>query len=327
MNGFREALEKLRSPYVEELRNWIDKEIDGIYKIKSKKLQEAKDGKKFLLLTLEDRTGSVRAVDWYNAEANDEKLQVGHVVNVRGKVVYFEERIQINVLNEQDAIKKLSENEYDIERFVKSAENVEEMYKSVLRLIDTIRDEDYKTILQRFFVEDKNFVKMFKSSPAGMRIHHAYKGGLLEHSLSVAKLVDSVCRIYNQLDRDLLVTGALLHDIGKVKEYVVNSNGIEVTTEGELVGHIVIGIEMLAQKARGISYEKFLKLKHLIASHHGEFEWGSPVLPKTPEALVLHFIENMDSKINRVMQIIDKEDKEKDWSEYDSNLSRRFFLK
>jgi len=327
VNGFREALEKLRSPYVEELRNWIDKEIDGIYKIKSKKLQEAKDGKKFLLLTLEDRTGSVRAVDWYNAEANDEKLQVGHVVNVRGKVVYFEERIQINVLNEQDAIKKLSENEYDIERFVKSAENVEEMYKSVLRLIDTIRDEDYKTILQRFFVEDKNFVKMFKSSPAGMRIHHAYKGGLLEHSLSVAKLVDSVCRIYNQLDRDLLVTGALLHDIGKVKEYVVNSNGIEVTTEGELVGHIVIGIEMLAQKARGISYEKFLKLKHLIASHHGEFEWGSPVLPKTPEALVLHFIENMDSKINRVMQIIDKEDKEKDWSEYDSNLSRRFFLK
>uniref|UniRef100_A0A7C4RX54 HD domain-containing protein n=1 Tax=Fervidobacterium pennivorans TaxID=93466 RepID=A0A7C4RX54_FERPE len=327
MNGFREALEKLRSPYVEELRNWIDKEIDGIYKIKSKKLQEAKDGKKFLLLTLEDRTGSVRAVDWYNAEANDEKLQVGHVVNVRGKVVYFEERVQINVLNDQDAIKKLSENEYDIERFVKSAENVEEMYKSVLRLIDTIRDEDYKTILQRFFVEDKNFVEMFKNSPAGMRIHHAYKGGLLEHSLSVAKLVDSVCRIYNQLDRDLLVTGALLHDIGKVKEYVVNSNGIEVTTEGELVGHIVIGIEMLAQKARGISYEKFLKLKHLIASHHGEFEWGSPVLPKTPEALVLHFIENMDSKINRVMQIIDKEDKEKDWSEYDSNLSRRFFLK
>lgn len=327
MNGFREALEKLRSPYVEELRNWIDKEIDGIYKIKSKKLQEAKDGKKFLLLTLEDRTGSVRAVDWYNAEANDEKLQVGHVVNVRGKVVYFEERVQINVLNEQDAIKKLSENEYDIERFVRSAENVEEMYKSVLRLIDTIRDEDYKTILQRFFVEDKNFVEMFKSSPAGMRIHHAYKGGLLEHSLSVAKLVDSVCRIYNQLDRDLLVTGALLHDIGKVKEYAVNSNGIEVTTEGELVGHIVIGVEMLAQKARGISYEKFLKLKHLIASHHGEFEWGSPVLPKTPEALVLHFIENMDSKINRVMQIIDKEDKEKDWSEYDSNLSRRFFLK
>jgi len=327
VNGFREALEKLRSPYVEELRNWIDKEIDGIYKIKSKKLQEAKDGKKFLLLTLEDRTGSVRAVDWYNAEANDEKLQVGHVVNVRGKVVYFEERVQINVLNDQDAIKKLSENEYDIERFVKSAENVEEMYKSVLRLIDTIRDEDYKTILQRFFVEDKNFVEMFKNSPAGMRIHHAYKGGLLEHSLSVAKLVDSVCRIYNQLDRDLLVTGALLHDIGKVKEYVVNSNGIEVTTEGELVGHIVIGIEMLAQKARGISYEKFLKLKHLIASHHGEFEWGSPVLPKTPEALVLHFIENMDSKINRVMQIIDKEDKEKDWSEYDSNLSRRFFLK
>nr|AAB68787.1 orf; similar to the Staphylococcus aureus CBF1 factor encoded by the sequence presented in GenBank Accession Number U21636 [Fervidobacterium islandicum] len=308
------------------LRGRIDKEIDGIYKIKSKKLQESKDGKKFLLLTLEDRTGSVRAIDWYNAESNDEKLQVGHVVNVRGRVVYFEERVQINVLNEQDAVRRLSENEYDIERFVKSVENVDEMYKSLLRLIDTIRDEDYKTILQRFFVEDKNFVEMFKSAPAGMRIHHAYKGGLLEHSLNVAKLVDSICKIYGQLDRDLLVTGALLHDIGKVKEYMVNYNGIEVTTE-ELMGHIVIGVEMLSQKAKGIPYEKLLKLKHLIASHHGEFEWGSPVLPKTPEALVLHFVENMDSKVNRVMQIIDKEDREKSWSEYDSNLSRRFFLK
>lgn len=326
MNNFREALGKL-FPYVEELKNYIDREIDGVFKVKSKRLQETKDGKKFLLLTLEDRTGNVRAVDWYNAENNDQLIQVGNVVSVKGKVVYFEDKVQINLSNAQNTLKVLSENEYDIERFVDSLKNTEELFKSLLRLIDTVHDDDYKSILNRFFVEDRNFVEMFKCVPAGLRIHHAYKGGLLEHSLNVAKLVDNVCKIYSQLDRDLLVTGALLHDIGKVREYTISQKGIEVTTEGELLGHIVMGVEMLIQKSRGIPYDKLLKLKHLIASHHGEFEWGAPVLPKIPEALVLHFIENMDSKINRVFQIIDKEDKEREWSEYDSNLSRRFLLK
>jgi len=326
VNNFREALGKL-FPYVEELKNYIDREIDGVFKVKSKRLQETKDGKKFLLLTLEDRTGNVRAVDWYNAENNDQLIQVGNVVSVKGKVVYFEDKVQINLSNAQNTLKVLSENEYDIERFVDSLKNTEELFKSLLRLIDTVHDDDYKSILNRFFVEDRNFVEMFKCVPAGLRIHHAYKGGLLEHSLNVAKLVDNVCKIYSQLDRDLLVTGALLHDIGKVREYTISQKGIEVTTEGELLGHIVMGVEMLIQKSRGIPYDKLLKLKHLIASHHGEFEWGAPVLPKIPEALVLHFIENMDSKINRVFQIIDKEDKEREWSEYDSNLSRRFLLK
>ncbi|WP_448377316.1 3'-5' exoribonuclease YhaM family protein [Fervidobacterium sp.] len=327
MNNFKEVLEKLRFPYVEELKNYIDREIDGVFKVKSKRLQETKDGKKFLLLTLEDRTGSVRAVDWYNAENNDQLLQLGNIVSVKGKVVYFEDKVQINLSNGQNTLKVLSENEYDIERFVDSLKNTEELFKSLLRLIDTVHDDDYKSILNRFFVEDKSFVEMFKGAPAGMRIHHAYKGGLLEHSLNVAKLVDNVCKIYSQLDRDLLVTGAILHDVGKVREYTISQKGIEVTTEGELLGHIIMGVEMLIQKSRGIPYDKLLKLRHLIASHHGEFEWGSPVLPKIPEALVLHFIENMDSKINRVFQIIDKEDKEREWSEYDSNLSRRFLLK
>ncbi|MGQ9855289.1 MAG: 3'-5' exoribonuclease YhaM family protein [Fervidobacterium sp.] len=327
MSNLREALEKLRPPYAEELKNFVDREIDGVFKIKSKRLQETKDGKKFLLLTLEDRTGSVRAIDWYNAELNDQVLQPGNVVSVSGKVVYFEEKVQINILNSQSAVKKLTENEYDVERFVGSVKNVEELYKTLLRLVDKVRDNDYKEILKRFFVEDASFAEAFKNAPAGMKIHHAYKGGLLEHSVNVAKIVESVCNIYDDLDKDLLITGALLHDIGKVKEYVINQKGIEVTTDGELMGHILMGVEMLSQKARGISYDKILCLKHLIASHHGEFEWGAPVLPKTPEALVLHFVENMDSKINRVLQIIDKEDREKEWSEYDSNLSRRFFLK
>ncbi|MGC8902696.1 MAG: 3'-5' exoribonuclease YhaM family protein [Fervidobacterium sp.] len=327
MNIPKEIIEKLKPPYIVELDNFIEKEIDGIFKVKSKKLQETKDGKKFLLLTLEDRTGSVRAVDWYNAEKNDQLLQVGMIIQVTGKVVYFEERVQINIANSESAVRKLSESEYEIERFVSKISNIEDMFKELLNMIKSVKDSDYRKLLEIFFVEDKSIAEVFKSAPAGMRIHHAYIGGLLEHSLNVAKMVDQICSIYDKLDRDLLVTGALLHDIGKIKEYTLSQRGIEVTTEGELIGHIIIGIEYINQKARGITYDKILKLKHLIASHHGEFEWGSPVVPKTPEALVLHFIENMDSKLNRVFQIIDKEDDTKEWSEYDTNLNRRFLLK
>ncbi|MGC8820112.1 MAG: 3'-5' exoribonuclease YhaM family protein [Fervidobacterium sp.] len=327
MNIPKEIIEKLKPPYIVELDNFIEKEIDGIFKVKSKKLQETKDGKKFLLLTLEDRTGSVRAVDWYNAEKNDQLLQVGMIIQVTGKVVYFEERVQINIANSESAVRKLSETEYEIERFVSKISNIEDMFKELLNMIKSVKDSDYRKLLEIFFVEDKSIAEVFKSAPAGMRIHHAYIGGLLEHSLNVAKMVDQICSIYDKLDRDLLVTGALLHDIGKIKEYTLSQRGIEVTTEGELIGHIIIGIEYINQKARGITYDKILKLKHLIASHHGEFEWGSPVVPKTPEALVLHFIENMDSKLNRVFQIIDKEDDTKEWSEYDTNLNRRFLLK
>jgi len=323
----KEILEKLKAPYIEELENFVEREIDGIFKVRSKKLQETKDGKKFLLLTLEDRTGSIRAVDWYNAEKNDQIIQNGTIVGVTGRVVYFEERLQINISNSDNALRKLNESEYDIERFVSKASNPEEMYKQLVELIDSVKDKDYKRVLEIFFVEDKSFAEAFKTTPAGMRIHHAYIGGLLEHSLNVAKIIDKVCVIYDKLDRDLLIAGALLHDIGKVKEYTINQKGIEITTEGELIGHIIMGVEYLDRKVKGIPYDKLIKLKHLIASHHGEFEWGSPVVPKTPEALVLHFIENMDSKLNRVFQIMDKENDGKEWSEYDTNLSRRFLLK
>ncbi len=327
MNIPDEILKKLETPYVEDLENYVDREIDGIFKLRSKKLQETKDGKKFLLLTLEDRTGSVRAVDRYNAETNDQTLQIGSVLAVSGKVVYYDERIQINIADSDGALRKLSEGQYNVERFVSKINNPEELYKELVRVIQTVDDGDYRKVLEIFFVEDKAFVEAFKSAPAGMRIHHAYIGGLLEHSLNVAKLVDQVCKIYAQLDRDLLITGALVHDLGKVKEYMINQKGIEVTTEGELLGHIVIGIEMIDRKVRGVPYNKLLKLKHLIASHHGEYEWGSPVIPKTPEALVLHYVENMDSKINRVLQIIEHEERGKEWSEYDTNLNRRFLLK
>jgi len=313
-------------PYIQDLKQHLGREVELIVKVASKRLQISKDQKKFLLLTFSDRTGNVRAVDWHNAENNDSFLKIGDVVKVKGKVVYFEDRLQINISREPNSISKLEEGEFPSDRFVERTEkDIDLLFAESLKLISTIKDKDILNLTRTIFL---SMEKEIKHSPAGMRVHHAYIGGLLEHSLTVAKIADYVSKFYN-VDRDLLISGALLHDIGKIREYRVVSTGIEVTTEGELKGHIIIGIEIVrkfADKLK-IKTEKVIELEHIIASHHGEMEHGSPVLPKTPEAMIIHFIENMDSKIARFMDIIKKSEEDKEWSEYDKNLGRRVFLR
>ena len=312
-------------PFVEDFKKYIKKEIETVLKVDSKRLQTAKDGKKFLLMTLSDRTGSVRAVDWHNAERTDEMVTEGDVVRVKGKVVIFEGRLQLNVGKEEGSIEVLSEEEINPERFVRRSErDPDEMFREAMKLVDSMKD-----------VELKEFVKVVLRSlrddlvnaPAAVKHHHAYMGGLLEHSLTVAKMVDYVSKIYG-INRDMAIAGALLHDIGKIREYAVGTTGIEVTTEGELKGHIVIGVEMIRAFARKVklSPKKLLELEHIIISHHGEQELGSPVVPKTPEALVVHFIENMDSKMARMIEIAKNSDDGREWSDYDRGLGRRIFL-
>ena len=313
-------------PYIQDLKQHLGKEVELVVKVVSKRLQTSKDQKKFLLLTFSDRTGSVRAVDWHNAENNDSFLEIGDVVKVKGKVVYFEDRLQINISKEPNSIFRLKEGEFSSDRFVERTEkDIDLLFAESLKLINTIKDEDMLKLTRTIFL---SLEKEIKYSPAGMRVHHAYIGGLLEHSLTVAKIADYVSKFYN-VDRDLLISGALLHDIGKIREYRVAPTGIEVTTEGELKGHIIIGIEIVrrfADKLK-IKTEKVIELEHIIASHHGEMEHGSPVLPKTPEAMIVHFIENMDSKIARFMDIMKKSEENREWSEYDKSLGRRVFLR
>ena len=319
--------DKLREimPLVRDLDKLIGKEIETVLKLTSKRLQISKDGKKFLLMTLSDRTGDVRAVDWYNAEENDARLKEGSVLKVKGKVVYFEERVQINVGKEIDSVKILKPGEYDPERFVRRSDrDPKEIYSEVMKMVESVRDHELRKLLKVIFEDLK---EDFLNAPAAMKNHHAYIGGLIEHSLTVAKMVDFVSRVYD-LNRDLAVAGALLHDIGKIREYRVGPSGIELTTEGELKGHIVMGAEMVRDygKKLRISQEKVMELEHIILSHHGEHELGSPVVPKTPEALVVHFIENMDSKVARMMDIV-KGAGEKEWSDYDRSLGRRVLVK
>lgn len=302
-------------------------------KVISKRLQEAKDGKKFLLLTLSDRTGAIRAIDWHNAEENDTIIPVGAIVRARGKVVIYDERLQLN-LDSQKGLSLLEEGEYDVQRFLAiTKRNVNEMFNKLLSYIENLKNDYLKKLLKIFFEEDKTFIRAFISAPAAVKVHHAYKGGLLEHTLSVVELCEFLSSKYPEsIDRDLLTSGALLHDIGKIKEYGIGSSGIEKTDEGELIGHISIGLEMVSTKIEKIpDFPNNLKteLKHLILSHHGEMDWGSPVVPKITEAIVLHMADNLDSKIAQFREIENREfnGSGNSWSNYDRFLNRRIYMK
>ncbi|MBO8161200.1 MAG: HD domain-containing protein [Thermosipho sp. (in: Bacteria)] len=328
----KELVEKFREPFISELGDYVGSEVELVVKVKSKRLLENKNGQKYLLLTFEDKTGTLRAIDWFNAETNDSKVDIGDVVRTHGKIVIFEGRLQFNLLQDSPVI-VLKDDEYSYERFVnESKRSVDEIMNEIYDIIESVENKILKRLLEEFFKNDKEFLEKFKNSPAGAKVHHNYVGGLAEHSSTVAKLVDGVVKNYPSLDRDLLITGALLHDIGKINDYKITSKGIEVTTEGELIGHIVSGYEMIRRKLRKINAPEKIsnRLLHMVLSHHGELEWGSPVVPKTPEAYVLHMVENMDSKLNRIFSIKERElegNPEKSWSEYDPNLGRRFLLK
>ncbi len=320
-------------PFIQQLSQKLNESVKIIAKVSSKKLQEAKDQKKFLLMTLVDKTGSVRAVDWYNADKNFTKINEGDVVLAKGRVVYFEDHVQINLDKEPDSIRYLNDSEYDFQRFVDvTSQDIDKMYEKLTVFIKEIRDDELRKLLQNIFIEDESFVKEFIQIPAGISVHHAYIGGLLEHTVDVATLCKRASTVYEQfLNKDILIAGAILHDIGKVKEYRVTQKGFEMTDEGELIGHIVLGTQMVREYAAKISLSrnKLMQLEHIILSHHGELEWGSPVVPKTAEAFVIHTLENMDSKLARFRAIGEKEKKngaEKLWSEYDKHLQRRLWL-
>ncbi len=317
--------------YINELKPGMEIVID--LKIISKRIQETRDGKKFLLLTLSDRTGIIRAIDWGNAEFNDQVLDIGSVARFTGKIVMYDDRLQLNIFNGEEIV-LLKEGEYESSRFLAiSSKNLKELYQNLLDIIGSVENDMLKKLLKSFFVDDKKFVDKFINSPAAIKIHHAYKGGLLEHTLEVSRICDSFSLQYkDEINRDLLISGAILHDIGKVREYMITPSGIDRTNEGELVGHISIGFEMLNKKIDKIEdFPKYLanELKHLLLSHHGEMEWGSPVLPKTNEAILLHMADNSDAKIAQFREIKKRESNGENysWSNYDRFLNRRILMK
>ena len=287
--------------FIKELRE--GDMISSIYLCKDKKTLQTKAGKNYYSMQLHDKTGSVDGKVW------DLSNGIGHFesmdyIQVDAQVVSFQGALQLNIRR----VRKAEEGEYDpVDYMPCSKRNIDEMYNELLEMIATVRDEHLHKLLEMVFTEDADFIKAFKIHSAAKTMHHNFAGGLLEHSLSVARLCEFYVKRYPVLNHDLLITAALCHDIGKMSE-ISSFPENDYTDEGQLIGHIVTGTIMLDEKIRqidGFPVKLANELKHCILSHHGELEYGSPKKPALIEAVALAFADNTDAKLEGFIELLD----------------------
>ena len=297
--------------------------LSDSFLLAEKTMAQKKDGNNYLNLVLSDRTGSIKGVVWDHVEMIAAQVETGAVVAVKGHVGEYRNQLQV-VVKEMTAVPA---DETDPADFMSSTErDVHQMFKRIVALSESL-DAWYLKALFSAFWEDPSFTARFKKAPAAKKMHHAYIGGLLEHTLSMAILADKIAEHYKGVDRDLLVAGALLHDMGKIREFSYDI-GIDYTDEGRMVNHIVIGLQMIEEKMRTIPSfpeEAALLLKHMVVSHHGSKELGSPEPPKTIEAVILNCIDEMDSRIQAVREFMGKEDPGEAWTSFHRLLGRHFY--
>jgi len=310
--------------FISDLHSYLNKEIISNFIVTQKELREGtKDV--FVRMKLADKTGSVSANIWNNARQIGQKFNEGDIIKIKGVVISYKSQIQITV----NKVRVLSEEEYDLMEYIETtSKDITKLSDKLFEYIENIQDVYLKELLLSIF-EDKEFFTLFANSPAAKTWHHNYLGGLLEHTISVTTICDFVSHLY-PLNKDLLITGAILHDIGKVYEYHVKPT-IDFSVEGRLVGHIPLGDKVVCEKAAQINNfpkELLMKLRHLILAHHGEYEKASARLPQTLEAIVLHYSDNLDAQTVGVQQLIQAvKNPDADWTEYDRLNNRYFYIK
>ncbi len=274
-----------------------------IYLCKHKQSAVTKNGKPYENVILQDRSGTLDAKVWDPGNPGIGDFDSLDYIEVYGEVISFQGALQVNVKR----IRKCQEGEYNPADYLPvSSRNIEDMYEELLDFIRDIRNPYLKRLLESFFVDDREFIKIFKKSSAAKTVHHGFVGGLLEHTLSVTRLCEYYCKAYPVLKKDLLVSAAICHDLGKTRELSLFPEN-DYTDEGQLLGHIVIGTEMLGERIRGIpGFPPTLaaELKHCILAHHGEYEFGSPKKPAIIEAMALNFADNTDAKMQTFMEIL-----------------------
>lgn len=286
----------MKDLWVADLASWENRDTTGFFAVAAKQVRTGRDGGRYFALTLCDRTGQIDARMWEIAEAGD--FETGDVVKVRGQVCRYNEKLQIKV----DKIREAQPNEYALGDFVPQTErNIDEMWAELEGWVANFRDPDLKALLEAF-LQDSALAQALRQAPAAKGMHHAWIGGLLEHVLSLMALCDSAVQHYPNVNRDLLLTGVALHDIGKLHELAWGTS-FEYTLEGQMLGHITIGIRMIEEKIAQLPNfppAKRLLVEHLVLSHHGKYEFGSPKLPMTPEAIMLHYLDDLDAKMQTV---------------------------
>lgn len=314
----------MKKQYISDLKVGIP--VDSLFVVSKKLVKKKKNGEDFCTVTLQDKEGSIEGVIWTEVLREIDDFSEGDFVLVKGGVSEYKGGRQLVV----NSITKVTDKK-DIEYsdFIRTTKrNIDDMFSELKSYISSIKNYYLKRLLHLFF-DDKDFARDFCSATAAVQYHHAYRGGLLEHTLFMTKICSFLSKIYENLNRDLLIAGAILHDIGKIKEYKVDVI-IKVTDEGKLLGHITIGYGWVLEKIKKIrNFPVDLKerLLHIILSHHGHKEFGSPKRPKILEAFVVYHVDHMDADVGGYNIILEESTGDEDWSSYAKNFEGSVMLK
>ena len=298
--------------------------VREIYLCKGKRSAETRNGKPYDNLILQDKTGTLDGKVWDPNSGGICDYDEMDFIEVFGDIISYNNQLQLNIRQ----IRKAYEDEYNPADYMPTTDKDQEvMYKELLGFINQVKNPYLKRVLEIYFVEDEKFIRTFKNHSAAKSVHHGFAGGLLEHTLSVTKFCEYMAGAYPILNKDLLYTAAICHDIGKVKELSSFPQN-DYTDNGQLLGHIVIGVEMVGDAIRQIpDFPEVLanELKHCIVAHHGELEYGSPKKPAIPEAFALNFADCADARMQTLTELF-KEKNSNDWLGYqrlfDSNIRK-----
>ena len=314
---------KKKNLYISGMKS--GEKVSTAFLVSEKNLAYSQKGAPYLNLRLKDKTGELDGKVWEDATELDGYFKKGDIVHIVGRILSYKNNLQVSVLE----VKKTEDEEIDpADYFPTSSRDADDMFAELLVIVEQIQTPCLKDLLLAFF-RDEQIVKLFKKAPAAKGFHHVYLGGLLEHTLSVIRLLDLAARHYTGVNRDLLLTGGILHDIGKIYEFQYDRL-IDYSDAGRLVGHIVMGVEMLdarIAKIEGFPENLAMELRHLILSHHGTLEYGSPKRPKTLEAMIVHYIDDLDAKVNAFQTFTSGiPDSESNWTPF-HRLFERYIYK
>lgn len=309
--------------YIETLRE--GESVRDIYFIKHKQSAVTKNGKPYENVILQDKTGTIDGKIWDPNSQGIDDFDAMDYVEIGGDITNFQGMLQVNIKR----ARKCREGEYEPGDYLPVSDyDIEEMYQELLKYVHSIKNSYVNQLARSFFEEDEEFIKAFKNHSAAKSVHHGFIGGLLEHTLSVVKLCEYYTKAYPILNYDLLISSALFHDIAKTRElstFPVN----DYTDEGQLLGHIVLGAQMVAEKAAkipGFPHKILTEIEHCILAHHGEYEYGSPKKPALAEAVALNFADNTDAKMETLKEIFDGNRSNDSWLGYnrlfESNLRK-----
>ena len=298
-----------------------NKIITSTFVVVSRQVKPKKSGEPYLALTLGDQKGHVEAKSRYNVEDDIEKRNKDDFIKVKGLINKYKNRFQLTI----HKLRRLGESEVDFADYLpKTTKDIGELWQTLAGYVASFKDPHLKALVESFMA-DPEIAEAYRNAPAAKTLHHAFIGGLLEHVVSLCNSCDLMCRNYPSINRDLLLTGAFFHDIGKIHELTYNRS-FSYSTRGQLLGHMIIELEMLQAKLKQLpDFPESLKtlIEHLIISHHGQYDFGSPKLPMFPEALMLHYLDDLDSKMEAMRaQFVREAELPGAWTSYNPSLGR-----